>query len=175
MKIHTVNTALVNCAQVFAITVLMFLLSFFILSHRLQDTPLHTPRLTVDGMKPLAGLKAARPQGLPLVHECGTPLLATHQLALLPLAGTRLVMPHLAMVEPQVVFARTDGTKLQRQTGRHLDMGAGGLKPHVQTGEMSQWVRLQPQGPVKGNLGGTKPLLVRWGHPHHCLLLAKLQ
>lgn len=136
---------------------------------RLQDTLLHTHPQTADGMKPLAALKAVRPQGPPPVPVCGTLLPATHLLVLPPLAGTHLDTPHLAMVERQEVFARTVGTKPQRQKERPLDTGVAGLKRHAQTEEMSQWVRLQPQGPVRGSLVGMKPLPVRWDPQHHYL------
>lgn len=132
-----------------------------------QDTPPHTHLQTADGMKPLAALKAARHQGPPPVPACGTPLPVTHLLALPPLAETRLATPHLAMVEPQEAYARTAGTKPQRQRGKRRDTGVAGLKRHAQTEEMSRWARLQPQGPVRGSLGGMKPLPVRWDPQHH--------
>lgn len=140
---------------------------------KLQGTPLHTRPLTADGMKPLAALKAARPQGPLPVPACGTPLPATHLLALQPLAGTHLDTPHLDTEEPLVVCGRTAGTRLLKQKGKRLDMGVDGLKPRAQTEEMNQWVRLQHQGPVRESLGGMRPLPVRWGPQHHYLLLGK--
>lgn len=136
---------------------------------RLQDTPLHTHPQTADGMKPQAALKAVRPQGPLPVPACGSPLPATHLLVPPPLAGTHLATPHLAMVEPQVVCARTAGMKPQRQTERPQDTGAAGLKPHAQTEETSLWARLQPLGPARGSLGGMKLLPVRWDPQHHYL------
>lgn len=146
----------------------------FLISCRLRDTPLHTHLQTADGMKPLAALKAVRPQGPLPVPACGIPLLVTHLLVLLPLAETHQVTLRLAMVEQREVYAKTVGMKLQRQKGRPQDMGVAGLKHHVQTEETSQWVRPQPRGPVRGNLGGMKPLPVRWDPPHHCLPQEKL-
>lgn len=54
-------------------------------------------------------------------------------------------------------------------------MEVAGLKPHVQTEEMNQWVRLQPREPVRESLGGMKHLLVRWDPQHHYSPLEKLQ
>lgn len=141
----------------------------FLVPCRLQDTPLHTHLQTAVGMKPLAALKAVRPQGPPPAPACGIPPPVTHLLALPPLAGTHLVMPRPATVEPQEVYARTAGTKPQRQKERPRDTGVDGLKHHAQTEEMSQWARLQPQGPARGSLGGMKPLPVRWDPLHHYL------
>lgn len=137
---------------------------------RLQDTPLdthlHTHLQTADGMKPLAVLKAVRPQGPLPVLACGTPLPVTHLLALPLLAGTHPVTPRLAMVGPQEVYARTAGTKPQRQKERPRDTGVAGLKRHAQTEEMSLWARPQHQGPVRGSHGGMKPLPVKWDPQH---------
>lgn len=141
---------------------------------RLQDTPLHTPLQTADGMKRPAAPKAVRHQGPLPVHACGTPLPVTHLLALQPLAETHLATPHLATEEPQEVCARTAGMKLQRQNGRPLDTGVVGLKHPEQTEEMNRWVRHQPQEPVRGSLVGMKLLPVRWDPPHHCLPQGKL-
>lgn len=152
----------------------MFLISFSLVPCRLQDTRLHTHLQTADGMKHLAVLKAVRLQGPLPVPACGTPLPVTHLLALLPLAGTRLATPRLAMVEPQEVYARTAGTKPQRQKERPRGTGAAGLKPHAQTEEMSRWARLQLQEPVRESLGGMKPLPVRWDPQHHYLPQEKL-
>lgn len=151
----------------------MFLI--FLLLCRLRDTPLLTHPLTADGMKPLAALKAVRPQGPLPAPACGTPHQATHLLALQPLAGTHLDMPHLATEEPQVVCGRTAGTRPQKQKEKLLDTGVAGLKPHAQTEETNQWVRHQPRGPVRESLGGMKPQPVRWDPQHHYLLLEKLQ
>lgn len=149
--------------------VINFIFLLFLVCCRLQDTPQHTRLQTADGMKPLAALKAVRPQ-VPLpVPACGTPLPVTHLLVLPPLAETHLAMPHLAMVEPQEVYARTAGTKPQKPKERLRDMGVVGLKRHARTGEMSRWARLQPQGPVRGSLGGMKPLPVRWDLQRHYL------
>lgn len=142
---------------------------------RLQDTHQHTHPQTADGMKPLVVLRAVRPRGLPPVPACGIPLPVTHLLVLPPLAGTHQAMPHLAMVEPQEVYARTAGMKLQKLTGKPQDMGVAGLKRPALTEEMSLWVRLQPQEPVRESLGGMKPLLVRWAPQHHYLPQEKLQ
>lgn len=125
-------------------------------------------------MKPLAALRAVRPQGPPPVPACGTPLPVTHLLVLLPLAGTHLAMPRLAMVEPQEVYARTAGMKLQKPTGKPRDTGVAGLKRRARIEEMNLWVRLQPQGPVRESLGGMKPLPVRWDPQRHYLPLEKL-
>lgn len=136
---------------------------------RPQVTHLHTHLPTAAGMKPLVGLRAARLQEPPPVPACGTPLPATHQLALPLLAETHLVTLHQAMEEPPVAFAKTAGTKPRRQRGRPPDTGVAGLRPRAQTEEMSRWERPQLQGPVRGSLAGMKPLPVRWDRPHHCL------
>lgn len=120
-------------------------------------------------MKPPAAQKAVRPLGPLPVPACGTLLPATHLLVLPPLAGTHLDTPHLDTVERQEVFARTAGTKPQRQKERPLGTEVAGLKPHAQTEETSQWVRLQLQGPVRGSLVGMKPLPVKWDPQRHYL------
>lgn len=148
--------------------------SIFLVPCRLQDTPLHTHLQTADGMKPLAALKAVTLLGPLPVPACGTPLPVTHLLALPPLVGTLLATPRLATVEPQEAYARTAGTKPRRQKGRPRDTGVAGPKPHAQTEEMSRWARPRPQEPVRGSLGGMKPLPVRWDPQHHYLLQEKL-
>lgn len=131
-------------------------------SFRLQDTLLHTHLQTADGMKPLAALKAARPQEPLPVSVCGNPLPATPLLVLPPPAGTHLAMPHLDMVEPREAFAKIAGTKPLKLKGRLRDTAVAGLKPHGQTEERSLWARPRHPEPARGSLGGMKPLPVRW-------------
>lgn len=134
---------------------------------RLQDTLLHTHRLTAAGMKPLVPL---------LVPVCGTPPRATHLLVLPPLAGTHRAMPHLDMVEPQEAFGRTAGMKPQRQNGRRPDTGAAGLRPHARTEETRRWARLRPRAPARGSLVGTKRQQVsKWDPQHLCSPLERHQ
>lgn len=141
---------------------------------RLQDTPQHTHLQTVDGMKPQAGLRAVKLQGLLPVPACGTPLPVTLQQGLPPLAGIHLATLHLAMVEPQEVYGRTAGMKPPKLKERPQDMEVAGQKRHAQTEEMSQWVRLLPQVPVRGSHAGMKLLLVKWDPQHPYLPQEKL-
>lgn len=134
----------------------------FRLQDTLQDTHLHTHPQTADGMKPLAALKAARPQEPLPVSACGNPLPATPLLVLPPPAGTHLVTPHLDTVEPREAFAKTAGTKPLKLTGRLRDMAAAGLKPHEQTEGRSLWARPRHPEPARGSPGGMKPPPVRW-------------
>lgn len=146
----------------------MYILQFFFLVLcRLLDTRQHTHLQTVDGMKPLAALKAVRPQGPPPAHACGTPLQVTRLLEPQLLVGIHPAMPLQDMVALREVCARTAGTKPLKPRERPQDMVVAGLKHHVPTEEMSQWKRLQLQGPAKGSLGGMRPLLVRWDPQHH--------
>lgn len=141
---------------------------------KLLDIPLRTHLQTADGMKPPVALKAVKPQGPLLVPECGTRLLATHLPVLPHQAETRLAMPHLVTGEPQEAFAKIAGMRPQRLRGRPQDMGAAGLRPQEQIEEKSQWAKLRLQEPVRGSLGGMKPLPARWAPQHHFLPQEKL-